>query len=153
MVILYIPGLFLIQKRSSVNTFLLSFKFHELNNARVAVTNTPVKITLKDAGVPGNADKVVVFPMVYTGFLQASNVNYVVVDLLDANNTVTDRKKLFYFTYLQSAVSYNSENMVFPIQTGVSSAIQAKVDGFIGPNFGAFVQITGYYTTDCKIVS
>ena len=91
--------------------------------------------------------------MVYTGLLQASTENYVVVDLLDANNTVTDRKKLFYFTYYQSAVSYNSENMVFPIQTGVSSAVQTKVDGFIGPNFNAFVQIIGYYTTDCKLVS
>ena len=94
-----------------------------------------------------------VFPSVYTGYLQYGSLNYVVVDLLNANNTVTDERKLYYFTYPQSAVSYNSENMVFPIQKGVTCAVQAQVKGFIGSNFGAFIQVPGYYTTRCELTS
>ena len=97
----------------------------------------------------------VVIPIVYSGYLdlQSASLYYVVVNLLDANNTVTDERKLYYYTYPQSAVSYNSENMVFPIQKGVTSAVQAQVKGFIGPNFGAFIQVTGYYTTRCELTS
>lgn len=95
----------------------------------------------------------VVFTFVKTGHLTRSGDNYVVVDLLDAQDSVTDTNKLYYTTYDQSAWSYNSENMVFPIESGVSSAVQAKLEGGSGTNFGAYVQVTGYYTTHCELTS
>lgn len=96
----------------------------------------------------------VVFTFVRTGHLGQSGDSYVVVDLLDAQGSVTDTNKLYYITYAQSALSYNSENMVFPIESGVSSAVQAKLEGSSGTtNFRAYVQVTGYYTTHCELTS
>ena len=111
-------------------------------------------MTLKKAGVPENADEVVVFSYIQTGYLQASGSNFVVLDLLNNKDDVTDQRKLFYKTYDQTAWSYNSENIVFPLEPGVSSCVRVQFQGFTSDeHFAAYVHLTGYYITHCKITS
>ena len=113
----------------------------------------PINITLKNAGVPDNADEVVVYTTAQTGWTPTSKPGDVVVDLLDAQNTVTDTRKIYYRTYRQSALSYSSENMVFPVQPGVSTSVRAQCKGDDAIHVYAHVRVIGYYTTRCKLKS
>ena len=63
------------------------------------------------------------------------------VYLQDPNGRNQDERGLFYRTFNQVAWSYNSENMVLPINIS-STAIKAVLDGTFPPqNFAAAVKI------------
>ena len=121
------------------------------NASRKQLSAEPIKISLEETGIPDDAYEVVVYTFVGTGYLSRSSVytSHILVNLLDANNDVTDTRQLFFKTYDQAAVSYNSENMVLAIEPGASCSVQAQVVDQSASKVAAYIQITGYYTLQC----
>ena len=107
-------------------------------------------IHLANAGVPSYASDIVVFAKVYSGYTANTGTNsFLNVYLKDAKGIRQDERQLFYITYPQYAISFNSENMVFPLKSN-STSIQAVLTGtFPSSNFAATIKFYGYYTTFC----
>ncbi|XP_028413372.1 uncharacterized protein LOC114536244 [Dendronephthya gigantea] len=116
--------------------------FHKLSSMNHDVTPTGVVISLANAGVPSDAVDVVVFAKVYSGQTPTTGSgSFINVYLKGASGIIEDERQLMYYTYPQNAVSVNSENMVFPINSN-SKTITAQVDGtFPSRNFAATVKI------------
>ena len=95
--------------------------------------------------------------MVFAKLLSGNTVNSRLDSLLNvylqnANGRNQDERGLFYRTFNQVAWSFNSENMVLPINNN-SRAIRAVLDGtFPTANFAATVKIHGYYTFSCQTI-
>ena len=108
-------------------------------------------IDIAHAGVPDAASDIVVFAKIRSGnTLNDKKDSILNVRLLDVNGNKQDERDLFYRTFSQSAWSFNSENMVFPIQSD-SKSIRAKLEGtFPSKNFAATVRVYGYYIFSCN---
>ena len=71
------------------------------------------------------------------------------VRLLYTNSTVQDGRNLIYKIFDQSAWSYNSENILFPVISGLSKTVEAGLDGPTAQRVLGTVQIIGFYTVQC----
>ena len=108
------------------------------------MTNTPVTIDLKTAGIPNDASKVIVYAKLESGTVQGQNKSG---DLVVSSTTITGviERRLRYHVYNQESWSFNSENMRIPVTPGMTTSIEAKLDGpSVSGNFGASVQIIGF---------
>ena len=125
--------------------------FHQANDNPHPVSSTPIKINLTDAGVFDGAIEVVVYAKIVTGYIYkgAGKEGTLFVRLLDTNSAIQDTRNLFYKIYQQSALSYNSENIQFPVISGLSKAVEAGLNGPTHRRVQGTVQIVGYYTVQC----
>ena len=108
-------------------------------------------IRLANAGVPYNASDIVVLVTVYSGYAVRKGPNSLLnVYLKDVNGNNQDERQLFYYTYSQNAASFNSENMVFPINSNSKSISAVLTRAFPSSNFAATIKFYGYYTFSCQ---
>ena len=101
--------------------------------------------------MPDSAIEVVVYAKIATGNILngAGQEGYLFVHLLSTNSTVQDRRDLFYKIHEQKAWSYNSENIQFPVISGLSKKIEAGLVGPTDRRVQGTVQIIGFYTVQC----
>ena len=93
----------------------------------------------------------VVYAKIATGYISngAGQEGYLFVHLLSTNSTVQDRRNLFYKIHKQSAWSHNSENIQFPVISGLSKKVEAGLVGPTDNRIQGTVQIIGFYTVQC----
>ncbi len=106
--------------------------------------NRPLTLDVKNEGVPEDADEVIVYAKLRTGNNGSTGEDgELVVSVTIPNGRI--ERKLFCYTYPQSAWSYNSENIALPVGAGpglarqIAAELKAKGNGVFGS-----VQIVGY---------
>ena len=98
-----------------------------------------------------SAIEVVVYAKIATGYISngAGQEGDLFVRLLSTKSTVQDARKLFFKIYKQGPWSYNSENIQFPVISGLSKKIEAGLVGPTDKRVQGTVQIIGFYTVEC----
>ena len=108
------------------------------------MTDTPITIDLETAGVPKDANTVIVYAKLKSGHVPGHDKSG---DLVVSSTTIKGviERRLIYHVYDQGSWSFNSENMRIPVTPGMTKSIKAKLEGpSIRGNFGASVQIVGF---------
>ena len=101
--------------------------------------------------MPDSAIEVVVYAKICTGRIpvSAAQEGYLFVRLLNTNSTIQDERNLYYKIFNQQAWSYNSENMIFPVISGLSETVEAGLNGPTDQRIRGTIQIIGFYTVHC----
>ncbi len=100
-------------------------------------------LDVTNEGVPTDAKEIIVYAKLRTGNNGSTEDGELVVSVTIPNGRI--ERKLFCYTYPQSAWSYNSENIALPVGAGpglarqITAVLNAKGDNVFGS-----VQIVGY---------
>jgi hypothetical protein len=104
--------------------------------------NKQLTINIGNEGVPQDAYEVIVYSNVRTGYNVGKDESGELVVSVTIPNGLIERK-LACHLYGQSAWSYNSENISFPVGPGDAREIKAELKA-TGENIVGSVQIVGY---------
>lgn len=106
---------------------------------------TPVNIDLDEAGVPPGASTVILYAIVQSGHIDNHDTLGELVVSWKTHHGVLKRR-LFYHAHKQGAWSYNSENMIIPLDDMTTRSIEAELDGppISGDSFKATVQLVSF---------
>ena len=100
-----------------------------------------MKIDISKEGVPCYANEVIIYAYVRSGYAKERN-KYGHITFASNYTHGTMEKFLFYFTYDQPAISFNSENISLPVAK--ERYIYAKMDPPPSENFISRVKVIGY---------